>query len=62
MGAARIDQEKEGTVTAALRYAALGFSVIPVHGKMPAVTWRPYQEHRASLDEVSRWARRGLFG
>jgi len=55
-------KERRGTVEAALRYAALGFSVIPLRGKMPAVTWKTYQTRRASVGEISRWARRGLFG
>jgi hypothetical protein len=57
-----IGPEKEDTVKAALRYATLGFSVIPLRGKVPAVTWRVYQTRRASVGEISRWARRGLFG
>jgi hypothetical protein len=47
--------------TAALRYLALGFSVIPLRGKVPRVTWRAYQQRRPSQAELLRWARRGLF-
>lgn len=48
-------------VTAAQRYLALGFSVIPLRGKVPAVTWRMYQQRRPTRAELGRWARRGLF-
>lgn len=47
---------------AAERYLALGLSVIPLHGKIPAVTWSAYQRRKPSLLELRRWARRGLFG
>ncbi len=64
MAAARIEQMKGGedTVAAARRYASTGLSVIPLRGKVPAVTWKVYQTRRASEGEISRWARRGLFG
>lgn len=47
--------------TAARRYLALGFSVIPLRGKVPVVTWREYQRRKPSPDELRRWVRRGLF-
>jgi hypothetical protein len=62
MAATLIDKEKESTVAAALRYVAMGMSVIPLRGKAPAVTWKPYQTRRASPGEISHWARCGLFG
>jgi hypothetical protein len=48
--------------TAALRYLAPGFSAIPLRGKVPAVTWREYQQRQPTRAELQRWARRGLFG
>jgi hypothetical protein len=48
-------------ITAAEQYLELGFSVIPLRGKIPAVTWREYQWRRASPAELRRWARRELF-
>lgn len=51
----------DSPAAAARFYAALGFSVIPLRGKVPAVAWRSYQVHRASAEEISGWIRRGLF-
>ncbi|MBN1121806.1 MAG: bifunctional DNA primase/polymerase [Anaerolineae bacterium] len=47
--------------TAVRRYLALGFSVIPLRGKVPVVTWREYQQRRPTRSELERWLRRGLF-
>lgn len=47
--------------SAAQRYLTLGFSVIPLKGKVPVVTWRAYQRRRPTQAELLRWARRGLF-
>ncbi len=33
----------------------LGFSVIPLRGKVPAVRWKEYQTKRATLFELSDW-------
>lgn len=51
------------TVTAAASaYAALGFSVLPLRGKVPALTsWKPYQNAAAPPGVVETWARAGLF-
>jgi bifunctional DNA primase/polymerase-like protein len=48
-------------VKAAEQYLKLGFSAIPLRGKIPAVTWREYQKRRPTPGELWRWARRGLF-
>jgi len=44
-----------------VQYLKLGFSVIPLRGKIPAVTWREYQRRRVTLVELRRWVRRELF-
>lgn len=46
---------------AARLYARLGWSAIPLRGKVPAVKWKAYQSRRASPEDISGWARRGLF-
>jgi hypothetical protein len=47
---------------AALAYATLGFSVLPLRGKVPALkSWKPYQTAPAPLEVVERWARAGLL-
>lgn len=41
---------------AALEYAALGYSVIPLQGKRPAIrSWRQYQTRQAVSDELRTW-------
>ena len=41
---------------AVLEYIAKGYSVIPVgEDKKPLVTWKPYQERRATEDECLEW-------
>lgn len=50
------------TVEAARLYAGLGWSPIPLRGKVPAVTWKAYQSRRPLPGEISGWARRCLFG
>ena len=41
----------------ALRYLALGLSVIPVRSrdKRPSIPWKAFQTRRATLEEVSAW-------
>ena len=39
----------------ALAYMARGWSVIPVHGKKPAVPWANYQRELPSADQVNDW-------
>ncbi|HRL12850.1 MAG TPA: bifunctional DNA primase/polymerase, partial [Aggregatilineales bacterium] len=47
---------------AARIYAALGLSVIPLHGKRPALErWAQYQQQRASASDIDDWHRRGLL-
>ena len=41
---------------AALKYAELGFSVIPSRqDKKPLLKWRPYQKERASAEKIKEW-------
>ncbi len=46
--------------SAALDYAARGWSVIPMQpqGKRPLVAWRPFQQQRAGPAEIEAWFRR----
>lgn len=47
---------------AALYYAALGFSVLPLRGKKPALlNWHERQERRADTALIERWDRAGLL-
>lgn len=47
-------------LAAALTYAALGLSVLPLNGKRPALsTWRPYQYQRVEQHQIWRWYHRG---
>ena len=41
----------------ALKYARLGFSIIPLaeRSKTPLIEWGPYQRRRASEAEVREW-------
>ncbi len=45
---------------AALRYLSLGWSVVPMQprGKRPLIRWMPYQNRRATADEIGDWFRR----
>lgn len=52
-------------VSSALSYLALGYSVIPLRGssdpaqpKSPAVSWKAYQQRRASESEIHSWVDR----
>ena len=40
---------------AALRYHALGFSVIPVEGKIPLIKWERFQTELATEEEIKSW-------
>jgi len=45
-------------LTAALGYAALGFSIIPIKSKEkapPLVAWQKYQKERASTEQIKSW-------
>jgi hypothetical protein len=47
---------------AALAYAALGLSVIPLSGKRPALSsWTQYQQTAATADVIRSWQGEGLF-
>jgi len=39
----------------ALRYMRLGYSVIPVDGKVPLVAWAEFQNRRATEAEIRGW-------
>ncbi len=54
--------QSETLLQAALRYAALGFSIIPLRGKQPAISsWLPYRNRAASPDIIRRWQQGGLL-
>lgn len=43
-------------VGVALSYLGRGFSIIPVHGKFPAIpSWKPFQDRQPSNTEVIAW-------
>lgn len=47
---------------AALAYAGLGFSVLPLKGKRPALdNWKQYQEQAASSQTIQNWHKAGLL-
>lgn len=46
---------QKAPLTAALEYAHLGISVIPLTGKQPSNKWQIYQEKRASENEITWW-------
>jgi len=46
---------------AARTYLSLGFSVIPLRGKVPRVKWRVYQKQKPTQAEIFGWIERGLF-
>src|SRR5436309_2225425 len=39
----------------AQRLASIGFSVIPVNGKLPAIKWKAFQSARASASNLRAW-------
>ncbi len=50
------------TLSAALAYAALGLSIVPLDGKRPALTtWTEYQETAASPEAIQAWSSAGLL-
>lgn len=54
--------QKQTTVSAALAYAALGLSIIPLDGKRPALTmWTAYQQAAASPETIRAWGSAGLL-
>ena len=49
--------QEQTTLSAALAYAALGLSVIPLDGKRPALTtWTEYQQTTASPETIRAWS------
>jgi hypothetical protein len=54
--------QKHDITAAALDYAVLGLSVIPLNGKRPALTsWTPYQQQAASPEIIQGWGKAGLL-
>ncbi len=54
--------QSTSVLDAAFAYATLGFSVLPLHGKVPALfAWGRYQHIPASSDRLRAWALAGLF-
>ncbi len=58
--------QRQTVYEAAQAYSLLGISVIPCHGKEPAVTegyfkfpWRDFTTKRANLYQINTWHRRG---
>ena len=55
--------QSDKTSAAALAYAALGLSVIPLDGKRPALTsWTQFQQKPADEATIRAWTQAGLFG
>lgn len=53
---------KEPTmIEAALGYAMLGMSVVPLDGKRAKVDWIPFQKETAALSQIHRWHSKGLL-
>lgn len=49
--------QEQTTLSAALAYAALGLSTIPLDGKRPALTtWTKYQQAAASQETIKAWS------
>jgi hypothetical protein len=49
--------QEQTTISAALAYAALGLSIIPLDGKRPALTtWTAYQQAAASPATIRAWS------
>lgn len=59
--------QSESVIAAALAYAEMGLSVLPLHGKKPPVagglpmSWAKRQLERAPMSMIHEWARRGLL-
>jgi hypothetical protein len=50
------------TLEAALTYADLGMSVVPLNGKRPVLaSWTQYQQQGASPETIQEWSRVGLL-
>ena len=54
--------QAKNSLTAALQYAEIGFSVLPLKGKIPSLkAWSQYQVEPATFDEIHSWHRAGLL-
>ena len=54
--------QAQTTLSAALAYAALGLSMIPLEGKRPSLTtWTEYQQVAASPETIRAWGSAGLL-
>ena len=53
--------QSSSILDAALAYAELGMSVIPLQGKRPTVRWKDYQHKPASGRTISNWYSSGLL-
>lgn len=53
--------QADNVLLAAFQYAALGLSVLPLHGKRPTIPWRHWQQAAASPTVIGSWARAGLL-
>jgi hypothetical protein len=54
--------QEQTTISAALAYAALGLSIVPLDGKRPALTsWTEYQQTAASPETIRAWSSAGLL-
>lgn len=50
------------SLAAALHYAEIGLSVLPLRGKIPSLNaWSQYQVEPATFDDIHRWHRAGLL-
>jgi len=54
--------QAKNSLAAALQYAEIGFSVLPLKGKVPSLNaWSQYQVEPATFDEIHSWHRAGLL-
>jgi len=54
--------QAKNSLAAALQYAEIGFSVLPLKGKIPSLNaWSQYQVEPATFDEIHSWHRAGLL-
>lgn len=54
--------QSNSILDAALMYARLGMSVIPLRGKRPSLaSWTQFQHIRADAVAIHRWHRSGLL-
>lgn len=49
--------EQDGCLGVALKYSAIGYSVVPLEprGKRPLIPWAAYQKRRPTEVEIRRW-------